>query len=109
MSFFRFSFVKTLLLESILESFLCSKISALFFREALIKSWVQLLSEDAVLVSTSARGDKEEPSPKVDSEIDLIVSDVVCVLRVEIVEVVAWLGGRLVVEKRVDAWTLSDV
>ena len=58
-----------------------------------------------MLVSTLAGGDKEEPSPKVDSETDLIVSDVVCVLSVEIVEVVAW----LVVEKRVDAWTLSDV
>ena len=35
--------------------------------------------------------------------------DVVSAIGVEIVEVVAWLGGRLVVEKRVDAWTLSDV
>ena len=46
-SFSRFSFVKTSLLVSITESFFCF---ALFFREASIKCWVQLLSEDAMLV-----------------------------------------------------------
>lgn len=49
-SFSRFSFVKTLSIVSILESFFRPKISVLFFREASIKSWVQLLSEGAMLV-----------------------------------------------------------